>query len=140
MKPISETALGPPSSVGGIVGSTAVDGDAIYGPVTEGYVWSESIHDGHQAWFSPVGDGAHWGEPVAVAKGVVYSVDLRGCLDAFDAATGAPILVHPMELDTGGLTASWGGVSIARNTVYAAVGITGLPTGYVVAYRPGSGA
>jgi plastocyanin len=29
-------------------------------------------------------------------------------------------------------------VSIARNTVYAAVGITGLEEGYVVAYRPGS--
>jgi polyvinyl alcohol dehydrogenase (cytochrome) len=139
MKPIHETVLGPPSSVGGIVGSTATDGGAIYGPVTEGYVWSESIHDGTQAWVSPVADGAHWGEPVVVAKGVVYSVDLRGALDAFDASSGAPILVHPMEPDTGGLTASWGGVSVARNTVYAAVGITGLSTGYVVAYRPAPG-
>jgi len=33
--------------------------------------------------------------------------------------------------------ASWGGVSIARNTVYVAVGITGLPDGFIVAFRPG---
>jgi hypothetical protein len=64
-------------------------------------------------------------------------VDLRGALDAFDAATGAPLLSHPMQLDTGGSPSnSWGGVSIARNTVYAAVGVTALPTGYVIAYRP----
>src|SRR5207245_2289059 len=31
----------------------------------------------------------------------------------------------------------WGGVSIARHTVYAAIGMTGLPNGTVVAYRPG---
>jgi polyvinyl alcohol dehydrogenase (cytochrome) len=138
MKPMYETVVGAPTAVGGIVGSTATDGGAIYGPTTEGYLWSESIHDGSNAWFSPVADGAHYGEPVAVAKGVLYTVDLRGALDAFDAATGAPLLVHPMEFDTGGLTPSWGGVSIARNTVYAAVGITGLPTGYVIAYRPGA--
>jgi plastocyanin len=36
-----------------------------------------------------------------------------------------------------GLTASWGGVAIARHTVYASVGIRGLPEGYIVAFRPG---
>jgi polyvinyl alcohol dehydrogenase (cytochrome) len=137
MKPTGAATVGVPSSVGGIVGSTATDGDAIYGPTTEGYLWAASIHDGSNDWFSPVADGAHWGEAVAVAKSVVYTVDLRGFLDAFDAATGAPILVHPMELDSSGNpTASWGGVSVARNTVYAAIGITGLPNGYVIAYRP----
>jgi plastocyanin len=30
-------------------------------------------------------------------------------------------------------------VSIARNTVYAAVGISGLANGFVVAFRPGGG-
>ena len=82
-------------------------------------------------------DGAHWGEPVAVANGVVYTVDLKGFLDAYDAATGAPLLHRPMEIDSqGNPTSSWGGVSVARNTVYAAVGITGLKNGYVIAYRP----
>ena len=79
-------------------------------------------------------------QTVTVAKGVVYTVDLKGNLDAYDSVTGAPILSRPMGPDVNNIAPSWGGVSIARNTVYAAVGITGLPTGYVVAYRPGSGA
>jgi polyvinyl alcohol dehydrogenase (cytochrome) len=136
MKPKFETVVGIPSSVGGIVGSTAFDGHHVYGPTAQGYLWSESTSDGHQAWVAPVGDGAHWGEPVSVAGGVVYTVDLKGFLDAYDSTTGTPLLHRPMEVDGHDLTSSWGGVSIARNTVYAAVGITGLSNGYVIAYRP----
>jgi len=135
--------VGPPSSVGGIVGSTAYDGTSFYGPITPaGYLWSLRQTDGMLRWASPVADGAHWGEPVAVANGVVYTVDLKGFLDAFDAQTGAPLLARPIVAG-GGTGAnpvlSWGGVSVARNTVYAGVGITGLPTGFVVAFRPGGG-
>jgi plastocyanin len=32
---------------------------------------------------------------------------------------------------------SWGGVSIARGTVYAAVGLSSLSDGFVVAFQPG---
>jgi plastocyanin len=74
---------------------------------------------------------------VSTANGIVYSVDLKGFLDAYDAATGAPLLHR--SLMVGGPaspTASWGGVSIARGTIYAAVGMTGLPDGQVVALRP----
>ena len=51
-------------------------------------------------------------------------------LDAYDARTGVPLLHRPMALGAGTGTGSdpvltWGGVSIARNTVYAAVGVTG---------------
>jgi plastocyanin len=126
--------------VGGIVGSTAYDGNAFYGPVTVGgYAWSISRSNGTPRWFMPTGDGAHWGNPVSVANGVVYTVGLTGFLDAYDAATGIPLLHHWMGADvaSGDLAASWGGVSIARNTVYAAIGMTGLPNGTVVAYRPG---
>ena len=74
----------------------------------------------------PIADGAHWGEPVAVANGVVYTVDLTGFLDAFDARTGALLAKRPLAL--GGTSSpaslSWGGVSVARNTIYAAVGIS----------------
>jgi plastocyanin len=88
---------------------------------------------------APVADGMHWGNPVSTANGVVYTVGLTGFLDAYDAATGIPLLHHWMgsDLAAGDLAASWGGVSIARNTVYAAIGMTGLPVGTVVAYRPG---
>jgi hypothetical protein len=79
---------------------------------------------------------------VAVANGVVYTVDLKGFLDAFDAATGAPLLARPIVAGSGtgaNPVLSWAGVSVARNTVYAAVGISGLPTGFVVAFRRGGG-
>ena len=135
--------VGPPTSVGGIVGSTAYDGEAFYGPITPGgYLWSIRKEDGLPRWISPVADAVHWGNPVAVANGIVYTVDLKGFLDAYDATTGAPLLHRPIAIGsgTGGdPVLSWGGVSVARNTVYAAVGITGLPNGFVVAFRPGGG-
>ena len=141
MKGVWHTLVGPPSSLGGIVGSTAYDGKAIYGPITlGGYLWSLDRATGMQRWAAPVADGAHWGDPVAVADGVVYSVGLTGFLDAYDAGTGVPLLHHWMGADvaSGDLAASWGGVSIARNTVYASIGMTGLANGYVIGYRAGA--
>ena len=135
MKGVWKSVVGYPSAVGGIVGSTATDGRGIYGPMTApGYLWSVG-NQGMPRWAAPVADGAHWGNPVAVANGVVYTVDLKGFLDAYDAETGAPLLHRPMLFDGQDLTVSWGGVAIARNTVYGAVGITGLPNGLVIAYR-----
>ncbi|HEX7166249.1 MAG TPA: PQQ-binding-like beta-propeller repeat protein [Acidimicrobiales bacterium] len=133
--------LGPPSLVGGIVGSTAYDGQAIYGPVTPGgYQWSVGKNDGGVRWVSPTADGAHYANATAVANGIVYTVDLKGALDAFDARNGAPLLHYPMVLGSGtgaNPALSWAGVSVARNTVYTAVGISGLENGFVVAFRPG---
>ncbi len=41
MEPVWTQIVGPPTPLGGIVGSTAYDGDAVYGPITvPGYVWS----------------------------------------------------------------------------------------------------
>jgi polyvinyl alcohol dehydrogenase (cytochrome) len=137
MKGLWKTIVGPPSAVGGIVGSTAFDENGIYGPLTlGGYLWSIDRASGLNRWFTPVGDGAHWGNPVAVANGVVYTVDLKGFLNAYDTTTGVQVLASPMWFAGGsGLKVSWGGVSIARNTVYGAVGITG-GDGFIVAYRP----
>jgi len=143
MKQVWSTIVGPPSSVGGIVGSTAYDGTGIYGPITlGGYVWSVAPSNGAPRWVSPIADGAHWGEPVSVANGIAYTVDLNGFLDAFDAATGVPLLHRPIAMGSsaaGNPVLSWGGVSIARNTIYAAIGITALPTGFIVAFKPGGG-
>ena len=144
MKQAWSSIVGPPSSVGGIVGSTAFDGKSVYGPITlGGYVWSINSSNGGLRWASPILDGAHWGEPVSVANGIAYTVDLNGNLDAFDAATGVPLLRRPIA--AGSATGSnpvlsWGGVSIARNTVYAAVGITALSNGFIVAFKPGASA
>lgn len=143
MEPVWKQIVGPPSSVGGIVGSTAYDGTSVFGPITiGGYLWSIGAADGAYRWFAPIGDGAHWGNPVSVANGLAYTVDLHGTLDVYDTATGALVGKHPMAV--GGtktpLSVSFGGVSIARNTVYASVGTLGLATGYVVAFRNGSAA
>ncbi len=140
MKPVWTQIVGPPSSVGGIVGSTANDGHNVYGPITvPGYVWSLNALAGGYRWVGPIMDGAHWGPPVTLANGVVYSVDFGGNLDAFDAQNGALLTKRPLALGGGGAESmSWGGVSVARNTVYAAVGVLGLANGFVIAYRPGA--
>jgi plastocyanin len=139
MKPAWTQLVGPPSAVGGIVGSTAYDGSAIFGPITvPGYLWSLGASGGAYRWVAPTADGAHYGEPVAVANGVVYSVDLTGFLDAYDARNGAQLAKRPLALGgSGPESLSWGGVSVARNTVYATVGVTALKDGWVVAFRPG---
>src|SRR3712207_8399244 len=45
---------------------------------------------GTPRWVVPVADAVHWGNPVTSANGVVYTVDLKGFIDAYDAGTGAP--------------------------------------------------
>jgi outer membrane protein assembly factor BamB/plastocyanin len=139
MKPVWTQITGPPTSLGGIVGSTAIDDGAVYGPDTiPGYVWSLSRADGAYRWVGPIADGAHWGPPVAMANGIVYSVDLQGFLDAFDARNGVQLAKRPLLLGGGGpFPISWGGVSIARNTVFASIGVLGLADGFVVAFRKG---
>ena len=140
MKPVWTSVTGMPTSVGGIVGSTAVDENGIYGPDTiPGYVWSVSRTDGTPRWVGPIADGAHWGPPVSVANGIVYSVDFQGFLDAFDERTGVQLAKRPLVLGGGGpLGITWGGVSIARNTIFASVGVLGLADGFVEAFRPGT--
>jgi outer membrane protein assembly factor BamB len=139
MKPVSSQIVGPPSAVGGIVGSTAYDGQNVYGPVTApGYVWSVKADNASFRWVGPIADGVHWGNPVAVANGVVYTVDLTGYLNAYDARSGLLLTKRPLLI--GGskpASLSWGGVSIARNTIYVSVGIGSLGEGFVVAFRPG---
>ncbi len=100
MEPVWSSVVGPPGYFGGIVGSTAYDGEAFYGPITiPGYVWSIKAGDGTLRWIGPVLDALHWGPPVSVANGVAYTVDFLGFLDAFDAETGAVLLKTPLSLD-----------------------------------------
>jgi outer membrane protein assembly factor BamB/plastocyanin len=139
MEPVRKQIVGPPTAVGGIVGSTAYDGQSIYGPITvPGYVWSINAENASWRWAGLVADGAHWGPPVAVANGVVYTVDLTGFLNAYDARNGALLAKRPLAVGGAGpRTLSWGGVSVARNTIYASVGIGSLDEGQIIAFRPG---
>ena len=147
MEPVWTSLLGVPSPVGGIVGSAAYDGQDIIGPHTiGGYLWSVEKNQGDLNWVSPVGSGINWGPPVTIANRIAYTVDLAGFLDAYDVQTGLPLLHRPLFLgaDTRERPPlSWGGVSIARGTVYASAGVgltsagmPSLPTGFVIAFRP----
>jgi polyvinyl alcohol dehydrogenase (cytochrome) len=153
MEPVWKTLVGHPSAVGGIVGSAAFDGRYIYGPhTTVGYLWALDTKDeGAIRWIAVTGDGVHWGNPVTVANRVVYTPDLKGFLNAYDAGTGLPLLQRPMGIGSDTYenpTFSWGGVSVARGTVYASIGVgltsagemfPSMPNGYVIAFKPGAG-
>lgn len=145
MKPVWKSVVGVPSAVGGIVGTPAYDGENLYGPHTVGgYMWSLGKDDGALRWLSPYGDGVHWGPPATHANGIVYSVDLKGFLVGMETTAGAQVVNRPMLPQTApDLPVSWGGVSVARNTVYATVGVgvtsaalPSVPGGYVVAFQP----
>ncbi len=147
MEPVYKTLLGIPGPFGGIVGSPAYDGRNIYGPHTVGgYLWSIEKNQGDLRWVAPVPDAVHWGNPVTEANGVIYTPDLRGFLNAFDAQTGAQLLAYPIPLGSQTNTdpaLTWGGATVARNTVYVSVGVGltsvgmgSMPNGFVVAFRP----
>lgn len=124
--------------------SQATDGTNIFGVGTyPGQIWSINGTTGTPNWVSPV-ITTYGANPVAYANGVVYHADGKGFLDAYDAATGVPLLHRPMSADTPAPCANiGGGVAIARNTVYAVCGDRGSlgfgpsddPTGWVIAYR-----
>jgi polyvinyl alcohol dehydrogenase (cytochrome) len=134
-------AVGPPSEWGGVVGSTAYDGTNVIGPVTvPGYLWAVDGATGTNRWFGPIFDGMHWGNPVTVANGVVYTLALYGELNTYDAKTGWPIWSYPLwstaETRADPAVASWGGVAVARHTVYVNTGTQMADHGLVVALRP----
>ena len=95
---------------------------------------SLNAEDGMYRWASPVNDGTHY-ESVTTAGGAVFTVDNLGFLDAWDAATGVPLLRRPMTADLedpsrAPVALSSSGVAIAGGTLFAAQGNA------VVAYRP----
>jgi polyvinyl alcohol dehydrogenase (cytochrome) len=127
LAPVWSQTVGPGSAVGGIIGSTAYDGQRVYGPVTPaGEQWALSP-DGGIDWASADGGPLHF-SPTSVANGIVYTADDSGFLTLRDASTG--VIVNKVPL--AGMT--YGGVAIAGGYVFAAVG-TQSSTGYVVAYR-----
>jgi polyvinyl alcohol dehydrogenase (cytochrome) len=129
LDPVWHTNIGPGSFVGGILGSTASDGRAVYGPMTQGgQIWSLGP-TGRVRWRSADGDSPHWGS-VSTANGVVYSTDTAGFLNLRDAASGT--LLTKLSLGQG----AWGGVAIAGGRVYAVTG-TQSGNGFVEAFGAG---
>ncbi|MFN2582655.1 MAG: PQQ-binding-like beta-propeller repeat protein, partial [Candidatus Dormibacteria bacterium] len=121
--------------------STAVADGSVFGEATPGGVaFALSQADGTRQSATAVSDGIHY-EATSTADGVVYTADTTGFLDAFDAATGLPLLRHPMALDTGAPTANLtaDGIAIAYHTLYATAsegsGSGSNSGGFLIAYR-----
>jgi polyvinyl alcohol dehydrogenase (cytochrome) len=132
MDPVWSAMTAPPGIfLGGIIGSTATDGDRIYGPDTiGGEQWAIDEAGGYR-WFSSDGGPLHF-NATSVANGVVYNTDMTGHLNARDAASG--LLLGKIPLGS----PSWAGVAVAGGSVFTATGTQG-GSGYLVAYRPRSG-
>jgi hypothetical protein len=120
MEPVWRTTVGPGGYLGGLLGSTAFDGERIFAADTVDGQVSALGRDGLIAWQSADTAGAHL-SPVSVAHGVVYSVDPSGTLVARDPASGTVLA----RLSLGG--ASFGGVSADGGAVYVSVGTGPLP-------------
>jgi polyvinyl alcohol dehydrogenase (cytochrome) len=129
MVPQWSATAGPPTpTVGGIVGSTAVDGQRIYGPnTTAGLEWAITT-SGDMSWVSTDGGPLHF-NPATVANGVVYSTDMSGFLSARDTSTGAIIARLPLG------SPAWSGIAVAGGSVFTSTG-TGGGSGYLVRYAP----
>ncbi|HEV2815536.1 MAG TPA: PQQ-binding-like beta-propeller repeat protein, partial [Solirubrobacteraceae bacterium] len=132
MDPVWSAMTAPPGIfIGGIIGSTATDGDRIYGPDTVGGEQWAIDENGGYSWLSSDGGPLHF-NATSVANGVVYNTDMTGHLNARDAATG--LILNKIPLGS----PSWAGVAIAGGSVFTATGTQGS-SGYLVAYRPRTG-
>jgi polyvinyl alcohol dehydrogenase (cytochrome) len=131
LTPAWHTTVGPGGYLGGLLGSTAFDGERIFATDTIDGQVSALGRDGQIAWQSADSGGAHL-SPVAVAHDVVYSIDPSGSLVARDPATGSVLAQLPL----GG--ASFGGVAADGGAVYVSVGTGPLPEPAPQNDNPGS--
>jgi polyvinyl alcohol dehydrogenase (cytochrome) len=116
LKPVWKTAVGPGSTIGGFVGSTAYDGTRIYG---SNALTSQVValgRGGSTVWSSADGGSADF-SPVATANGVLYSLNQGGVLTARDAATGTTLNSVSLGAPT------FGGIATVGRAVYVAVGV-----------------
>jgi polyvinyl alcohol dehydrogenase (cytochrome) len=135
MAPVWQRTVGPGGYLGGLLGSTAFDGERIFAADTLDGQVSALARDGQVAWQSAEGGGAHLA-PLTVAHGVLYTVDPSGSLFARDPATGNVL----GSFSLGG--PSFGGVAAAGRALYVSVGIGPPPepapqndgTGSIVAF------
>ena len=129
MQPVWRTTIGPPC-FGCNLGSTAADAGAIYAATAGGNLYALSRDTGAVKWVAPLTGATHF-NGVSVANGVVWDLNDLGALEAFDAASGRPLLAHPLATDAGAPMSDTGnssGLSIARDTVFVSSQSSGTST------------
>jgi polyvinyl alcohol dehydrogenase (cytochrome) len=120
LAPVWTATVGPGSQADGGIGSTASDGNTIYGSDSiDSQVFALS-RDGATRWNSFDSGTLHI-SPVAIGNGIIYSATSDGLLVARDASTGAVLNSMPLGAPT------FGGMSLVGHAVYVAVG-TGPPS------------
>ena len=138
MAPVWSTIVGASCQVCNAA-STAVSPEGVFGEgVPGGLEFSLDPATGSRTWTTPVGDGVHY-QSTSEANGVVYTTDMAGFLDAFDAASGMLLMRRPLTEDTsaqsGALSSS--GIAIAYHTLYVASSgeTSSTGEGFLIAYR-----
>ena len=116
MKLAWKTSIGPGSPIGGFMGSTAYDGSRIYGSNGLTAQVAALGRGGSTQWTSADGGSLHF-SPVAVANGVLYSLNQAGALVVRYAKTGTILRQIPLGAPT------FGGVSAVGRAVYVSVGL-----------------
>ena len=134
-----KTTLGAPC-FGCNLSSSAADANGIYVATSGGNLFALNKDTGAVKW-AVDGTGIYHFNGVTVANGVVYNVSDLGVFEAINAATGAPLLAHPLLTDSGGPYQDGensDGISVARDTVYVA---SGKPQGgsTLFAFKVGAG-
>jgi outer membrane protein assembly factor BamB len=134
MEQVWSTVVGAPCPACNASSGAIADGN-YYTAATPGsvlYGISDGNHNaaGRYSWAYPTPDGTHF-QSTSVSKGVVYSVDGAGFLNAVDAKSGVPLFKKSLSADVGtnAADASSQGVALARNAIFAA------SSSFVVAYK-----
>ncbi len=120
-----EVRLGEGSALGGIMATSAVDGELVYINSNAGFSGASvtkafRVDDGSQVWEQSLPSPTFGA--LAVANGVVYQPTTGGILHALDAKNGDVLWTVDLESDLGG------GVSIVDGVLYAPRGFSFLTT------------
>jgi polyvinyl alcohol dehydrogenase (cytochrome) len=133
MEPGWQTIVGGPFGQFGGEATASWDGHSLFAAGNApGLMVALAPTDGARSWVQPIADGIHFSS-VTTAGGVTYVTDTRGIFDAWDSATGTPLLLRSLGQDTGQTPYQQfsGGesIAVARHTVYVPAGSS------LVAYR-----
>jgi outer membrane protein assembly factor BamB len=124
-----------PANAGGNAATGAVDDTNVYVAPNKGVLYALDQTTGATRWAAKYPESTGHYQPVSVANGIVYTINNKGELLAFDARTGKILLKKLIVASTGPCVwSAGGGVAIANGYVYAACDKGGDGGGIVVAY------